>query len=1015
MLRRAALWALLLPALSLAQPADPAWFKSSEWRLVGPFRGGRSVAVTGVPGSPNQYYFGATGGGVWKTEDAGDTWFNVSDGFFKTGSVGAISAAPSKPETVYVGMGETAIRGNLTYGDGVYRTDDGGKTWRHLGLKETQFISRVRIHPQDPETAWVAALGPVFNASSERGVFKTTDGGKTWRKTLYVDDRSGAQDLTFAPQNPMVQFASTWTAWRNSWSMNSGGPGSKLWHSTNGGESWNDISERPGLPAKPWGKIGVSISPADPQRVYALIEAFDGGLFKSDDGGQTWDLMNSSRNIRQRAWYYTRVYADPVEKDTVYINNVSFYRSTDAGKTLRTVRTPHSDNHDLWINSEDPQDMINSNDGGANVTKDGGRTWTEQDIPTAQLYHVSTDNAFPYNLLAAQQDNSTVRIPSRTFGRGITAEDWTSTAGGESGYVSAKPDAPHIVLGGSYGGYLEVRDHLKNTSRDINAWPLNPMGAGADVLIHRFQWTFPIVFSPFDSDVVYVGSQHVLRSTDLGRSWQQISPDLSYNDKSKQRSSGGPITKDNTSVEYYGTVFTIAPSTKRRGLIWAGTDDGRIHLTTNEGGTWTEVTPEGLMEDSMISLIEASPHNPARAYAAVNRYKLGDRTPMIYITEDYGKTWRRAESGIGAESFVRVVREDPERQGLLYAGTERGVYVSHDNGGGWQPIQLNLPEAPVHNLVVKDGDLVAATHGRSLWILDDLTAIRRASTQAPGLALIAPEQAWDVRWGPDPAPEVSAGGNPDGGLVVAYSLPEKAETVAIEVLDGAGEVVGRGSRLSTDPGFHRASLSLSYPSYQRTRQMVYWGAFPSPIPAPPGEYLIRLTVDGETREAKSNWRPDPRKGGSDADFAEMTRFARQIARDVDRANQAVYDIRAMREAISERIEAKPELRRAGLRTVAQLERVEEAIHQTKAEAGQDLLNFPIRLNNQLAALIGAVLGSEGRPTAQTYDVYEHLMKLLTKELADLDSLRANEVPAFSAQCQALGLEPIPLKAEDPAE
>jgi photosystem II stability/assembly factor-like uncharacterized protein len=953
---------------------------------------------------------GATGGGVWKTEDAGDTWRNVSDGFFKTGSVGSIAAAPSRPETVYVGMGESALRGNITFGDGVYRTDDGGRTWRNIGLSDTQFIGRVRVHPTDPETAWVAALGPVFSSGRARGIFKTTDGGASWTQTLYVNRETGAQDLSFAPQTPNHQFAGTWTASRRPWELISGGSGSGLWESTDSGDSWTEVSSRPGLPAKPWGKVGVSVSPADPKRVYALIEAHEGGLYRSSDGGGTWELVNSDRNIRQRAWYYTRITADPKDSDTVYINNVSFYRSTDGGKTLRTVRTPHSDNHDLWINPTDPNDMINANDGGANVTKDGGRTWTEQDFPTAQLYHVSTDNAFPYNILAAQQDNSTVRIPSRTFGRGITADDWTSTAGGESGYVAAKPDAPHIVVGGSYGGYLEVFDHLKGIGRDINAWPLNPMGAGAEGLVHRFQWTFPIVFSPHNPSVLYVGSQHVLKSTDLGRSWQKISPDLSYNDKSKQKSSGGPITKDNTSVEYYGVVFTIAPSSRQRGLIWAGTDDGRIHITRNDGRDWLEVTPRNLPRDSTVSLIEASPHHPGRAIAAVNRYRLGDDQPMIFITEDFGQNWRRAESGIMAESFVRVVREDPIRPGLLYAGTEAGVYVSHDRGQHWQPLQLNLPNVPIHDLVVKDGDLIAATHGRSIWVLDDLTPIRNAMAEAPGLELLPAPMPLAVRWGSDPGEDQAAGDNPDSGLIISYHLPKRADNASIVVLDQQGVAVGTGRQLSTEPGFHRTSLSLSYPSYRPIRQMVFWAAGPQPIPAPPGQYRVRLTVDGEVLEKMIRWSADPRLQANDSDLQEQARFARQIAKEVDRANEAVYDIRFMRLEIGKRVEAKAELQSDADQVTAHLRIIENAIHQTEALAGQDLLNFPIRLNNQLAALIGTVLISGGRPTRQSYDVFRILKMGLEMELTKLEAIKAGELSDFSRKCRSLGLEGIATQA-----
>lgn len=923
---------------------------------------------------------GTTGGGLWKSDDEGRNWRCVSDGFFEWGSVGAIGVSPSNPDVVYVGMGECDIRGNISPGDGVYKSTDGGKTWKHSGLNDSRFIAKIRVHPTNPDVAYAAVLGHVYGPHPERGVFKTTDGGRSWRKVLFVDDRSGAIDVEFDPANPETLYAATWTAWRTPYTLNSGGEGSKLWKSADGGATWDQLSDNPGMPPPPLGKIGVSPSPADPNRVYAIVEALEGGVFVSDDAGATWKRTNEDRNWRQRAWYYTHIAADPKDKDTCVVLNVANGRSRDGGKTFSTWFSGHSDNHDVWIDPADTKRMIVGNDGGATVTTDGGQTWTEQDFPTAQFYHVSTDNDFPYRILGAQQDNSTVRIPSRTTGRGISARDWTSTAGGESGYVSAKPDDPEIVMGGSYGGYLEMRNHRTGESRNVNAWPENPMGAGAADLVHRFQWTFPIVFSPHRPHLLYATSQYVLVSSDLGGSWRRISPDLTRNDKSKMGPSGGPITGDNTSVEYYGTVFTLAESPLKKGVLWAGSDDGLVHFSPDGGRTWNNVTPKGMPEWGLCSLIEASPHRADAACLAVDNHENDDHAPYIFATEDRGKTWRRLDGGLPRDVFVRAVREDPSVPGLLYCGTENGAFVSVDAGRRWHRLSGGLPKAPVHNLVVKDGDLVAATHGRSFWVLDDLTPLRdlaKAGSQ-DGPRLWVDPVTLRVRWGS--AGTATDGKNPLSGMRIRYWLPKGVEKLTFEVVAPDGTVLTKDEGQSKDAGLGGFARTPSYRSFTPVAGMIFWAGGPVPIPAPPGDYTVRMTADGKVVETKTRWTKDPRIAASDKDLAEQTRFARQIAARIDEANQAVVRIRTHKAALAK-------LDTAEAKTLsADLSAIEEAIYQVRLKSGQDPLNYPIRLNDKLSGVLSTVLQASHRPTTQSYEVFEKLSRALQSQLDRLAPL-----------------------------
>ena len=803
-LRRAALLtavaAVALPAQG-TRPYDSLAFAALKWREVGPFRGGRSVAVAGSAARPYEYWFGTTGGGVFKTTDGGHTWAPASDKFFG-GTVGAIGVAESNPDVVYVGTGEYPIRGNVSHGDGVYKTTDGGKTWRHVGLRETEQISRVRVHPRNPDVVYVGAQGKVWAPSAARGVYKSTDGGKSWRRVLFRNDSTGVTDLVMDPANPDVLYAALWQAGRKPWQLVSGGAGSGIFRSADGGEHWTELTRNPGLPAGVVGNIGLALSPAKPDRVWAIVEADSGGVFRSDDAGATWTRVNSERKLRQRAWYYSRLYADPKDTNVVYASNVAFHRSADGGKTFKAIPTPHGDSHDLWIAPGDPSRMIEGNDGGANVSFNGGKTWSEQDQATAQFYHVVTTTHFPSRICGAQQDNSTVCGPSRADG-GIGIGEWEDAGGGESGYIAVRPDDPDVVYAGSYGGYTTRKDMRTGLERDVNPWPDNPMGHSASDLRYRFQWTFPIVLSPHDPHTLYVGANVLFKSTNEGQSWTAISKDLTRRDPRTLGPSGGPITKDQTSVEYYATIFAVAESPVRAGVIWTGSDDGMIHVTQDGGATWTNVTPRGLPEWTRISIVEPSHTQAGTAYVAANRYQLDDRQPYLYRTTDYGASWTRIDPvGRGAQGaataaasrmeFTRVIREDPEKPGLLYVGTERGVWVSFDDGARWQRLQLDLPPVPVHDLAVADGDLVAATHGRSFWVLDDLSPLRQLAPAvvAKRAHLFAPRPAYRVSWRGGRAPAARpVGKNPPSGATVSYWLASPGQEVTLDFLDAGGRVI----------------------------------------------------------------------------------------------------------------------------------------------------------------------------------------------------------------------------------
>ncbi|HKV43307.1 MAG TPA: glycosyl hydrolase, partial [bacterium] len=718
--------------------------KSLRWRLVGPFRGGRVVAVAGDPERAQVFYFGSTGGGVWRTDDGGWTWANISDGFLATASVGALAVSPSDPNVIYVGMGESCIRGNVAHGDGVYRSSDGGKTWRNVGLADTRHIARIRVHPRDHNLVYVAAFGHVYGPNPERGVHRSADGGRTWQRILFRHDRAGACDLSMDVTNPRIMYAAIWEAHRTPWGLSSGGPGSGLFKTTDGGETWTELTDAPTLPRGILGRIGVAVSPARSDRVWAIVEAEEGGIFRSDDGGATWMCVNSDREPRQRPFYFSHIFADPTDAETIYIGNLDLWKSVDAGRTFARKSLPHGDHHDLWIDPRNPQRMINGSDGGASISLNGGDSWsTIYNQPTAEMYHITTDSRFPYRIYGAQQDNTTICLPSWSSDGAITSSTYYDVGASESGYIAVRPDDPDIVYGGIFEGMLTRYDHRNGEVRDITVWPENPAGYGAESLKYRFQWTFPIVISPHDPRILYATGNRVFRTANEGASWDVISPDLTRNDRSKLVPSGGPVTRDNVGTEYYCTIFAFAESPLQAGVLWAGSDDGLIHCSRDGGTTWQNATPVSLPEWALISIIEPSPHDPGTAYVAATRYKLDDLHPYLLKTHDYGKTWHPIVRGIPEDLVTRAIREDPARRGLLYAGTERGVFFTLDDGAQWHPLQNNLPVVPIHDLVVKDDDLVVATHGRSFWILDDLSPLRQITEEIAraGVHLFRPRAA----------------------------------------------------------------------------------------------------------------------------------------------------------------------------------------------------------------------------------------------------------------------------------
>lgn len=1020
---------LLLPATflqasaqkkNIAQPvpsnADDILLKKVEYRLVGPWRGGRSGAVAGSYRNKNTFYFGATGGGVWKTTDGGSNWKNISDKFFGS-SIGSVAVAPSDDNIIYVGEGENTMRGNVSEGlGGMWRSEDAGKTWKNLGLKDTRHIIRIIIHPRDPNTVWIAAMGHLFGPNEERGIFKTTDGGKTWKKTLFINNQTGISDLVIDPGNPSIFYAGSWRLIRTPYSLESGGEGSALWKSTDGGDTWTNISSRKGLPKGIWGIVGVAIAPSNTDKIYALIENKDGGLFVSNNGGETWSLASNNNDIRQRAWYYTKVFVSPQDENTVYCPNVGFMVSRDGGRNFRFVNTPHGDHHDLWIDPADGQRMIVADDGGAQISFDGGENWsTYQNQPTAQIYRVSTDNSFPYRILGAQQDNSTIRIRYRTYGSSIGEGDWEPTAGAESGYVVADPLNPDVVYGGNYGGYLSRLDHKTGENRAISVWPDNPMGAGADVQKFRFQWNFPIFFSPHNPKRLYCAGNALFVTENEGASWEQISPDLTTNDKSKQLSSGGPITQDNTSVEYYCTIFTATESWIEKDLLWTGSDDGIVSVSRDGGKNWENVTPKDCPKWMMWNCIEVDPFRKGGAYIIGTRYKMDDYTPYIYKTEDYGKTWKLITNGIPKMHFTRTLRADHKRPGLLYAGTEFGMYISYDDGANWRSFQLNLPVVPITDLVIKNNDLIVATQGRAFWIIDDLTMIQKndPAILAKNLYVFPAGDTWRIP-GPDPrfaafqrAP-VNAGANPPNGAVIHFYCREVTDSskASISIYDHRQKLIKTFSSDSKDnpfeisKGVNRFVWNLRYPDAERIDGMILWNGVPSGIIAPPGEYYFTLKVDGDSIKDKFRVYGDPNYKCTQAEYEAQFDFLQEVLGKFNEVQKGIRDIRSLRNQINDFVgrqgkDCPAEIKHLADSINRKLGAIEETLYQTKARSGQDVLNYPIRLNDKLAGVFDAANSGNMPPSKQVRDVYATLAAQCNQQLDQLKKIREQEIEAFN--------------------
>lgn len=1001
-------------------------YSSLEWRNIGPYRGGRSCAVTGVSGKPNLYYFGSTGGGIWKTTDGGRAWENISDGYFG-GSIGSIAVADSDPNVIYVGGGEKTVRGNVSFGYGVWKSVDAGKSWKNMGLNTSRHISRMRVHPENTDIVYAAVMGDLFKSTMDRGVYKSIDGGKSWKKVLFANQDAGAVDLILDPTNHRNLFATTWNVRRTPYSLSSGGDGSALWKSTDEGETWTDISKAEGLPEGVWGIAGVTVSPIDGERIYAMIENKDGGLYRSDDGGDKWTKVNSERKLRQRAWYYTRLYADTEDIDVVYVLNVRYHKSTDGGKTFETHNAPHGDHHDLWIAPDDPSRMIIGDDGGAQVTYDGGETWsTYHNQPTSQFYRIITDDHFPYRIYVAQQDNSTLRIPHRTTGGSIGEDDWEETAGGESAHIAIDPVDNDIVYGGSYDGFLTRMNHKTGTVRAINVWPDNVMGHGVEDMKYRFQWNFPIFFSKHDEKKLYTGSQHLHLSTDEGQTWQVISPDLTRNEPEKQKSSGGPITQDNTSVEYYATIFAAQESPLKEGLIWVGSDDGRLHVTQDGGATWDDISSSKMPKHLMINCIEPSPFDEATCYVAGTSYKTGDYAPYLFVTRDYGKSWTKITGGIGSEHFTRVLRADPVKKGYLYAGTETGIYMSTDDGRSWQSMQLNLPIVPITDLAVKNNNLIAATQGRGIWIIDDLTVMHQQDEvdKSTPVHLYQPMPSYRMA-GRQRKNPVGEGMNHSGGVVTHFYLKDydKKDSISLTYMNAKGEEMKTFSTYAKDKedkldvvkGGNVFSWDMSpKPATKFESMILWWGSLEGPK-AVPGDYKVDLMVNGKSHIQNFTILQRPDSEGTLADIEAQHTFVKSINTKLDDAHQAIIDMRSLRaqmEGYVSKIDDQ-DVKDYASEIDSLMTEVEEALYQTQNKSGQDPLNFPIRLTNKLAHLNSLTqMGSNDfPPTAAAIAVRDELNSLIDAQLDRWQSVKTYMLPKLNDLVRKKSLDVIILEGK----
>ena len=1018
---------ILLPVTLVAQktkmqrstaidPADSTYFAALKYRLIGPFRGGRADAVSGSLKNKNTFYFGATGGGLWKTTDGGSNWKNVSDGYFG-GGVGAVAVAASDESIVYAGEGESTLRNNVSENlGGCWRSDNGGRSWRNLGLKDSRHIARIVVHPGNPDIVWVAVMGHLFGPNTERGVYKTIDGGKTWRRVLFVNEQTACSDVVMEPGNPSVLYAGMWRVKRTPYSMESGGEGSGLYKSTDGGETWTNLSVRKGLPKGVWGVVNIAVPASNPDKVYAMIENADGGLFLSIDRGDTWTKVNSVNDIRQRAWYYNRVYADPTNENIVYVLNVQFQRSLDGGKTFNVVSSPHSDHHDLWIDPEDGHRLILADDGGAQVSFNAGEDWSSVDNqPTAQIYRVTTDNAFPYHILGAQQDNSSVRIKSRSTSAAITAKDWEPTAGFESGFIVADPLNPDIVYGGNYDGYLGRLNHRTGENRAIDVWPDNPTGSGADSLKYRFQWNYPIFFSPHNPHRLYAAGNQLFMTENEGQTWTTISPDLTTNEKSRQGPSGGPITKDNTSAEYYCTIFTATESPLEKDLLYTGSDDGLIHVSKDAGAHWENITPPRAGKWTLWNCVETDPFKKGTAYFAGTRFREDDYAPYLFKTEDYGKTWKLITKGIDPSHFTRVIRADRRRPGLLYAGTEYGMYISFDGGENWTSFQLNLPIVPITDLTIKNNDLIIATQGRAFWALDDLSLLQQLSPAAiqQKLHVFDVNEAWRTEGGGGRRRRDNiihnAGQNPPNGVVFHYWLKSPADTprVSITIFDKQQKPIrtfttrskDADTKLECEPGINTFVWDMLYAPAEKIPGMLLWTGGAGTPKATPGKYTARFHYDNDSTDVSFTIKADPNYNLTEADYESQVGFLLQIRDKYNAVQKAILRIRTIRtqlQDLNSRLDstARP-IKKLSDSLIHGLTAIEEALYQTKSKSGQDMLNYPIRLNDKLSGVYGIAADGYAAPSRQAHEVFASLSALADVQLEKLKTIVDSGIPALN--------------------
>lgn len=1009
-------------------PFDTLITNDLAFRNIGPWRGGRSTAVTGDLENEQLFYFGSTGGGVWKTNDGGSNWKNISDGFFG-GSVGSIAISKSDPSVIYVGMGENSLRGNVSEGFGMWKSENGGRTWKHIGLDDTRHITRIVVNPKNPDIVYCAALGHLFGPNAERGIFRSTNGGKTWEKILFVNENVGACDLVADPTDADIMLATFWNVKRTPFSLESGGAGSGIYKTTNAGNSWENITKNKGLPQDTLGIIGITISASNPDVYYAIIESKTGGVFKSTDAGKTWNKTSSDNNLRQRAWYFSKIFCDPKNENIVYVLNVEFWKSTDGGNNFKSIPTPHGDHHDLWIDSNMPQRMIIGDDGGAQITFDGGKNWsTYYNQPTAQIYRVSTDNEVPYRIYGAQQDNSSLRIAHRSKGGQIDGSDWEPTAGFESGYIVADPLNNEIVYGGNYSGYIGCYNHETNDNRNITVWPNDPIGQGADVQKYRFQWNFPLLFSIHNPKRLYAAGNVLFYTEDAGTTWVAMSPDLTTNDKSKQQKSGGIITKDNTGVEVYCTIFAIAESPLEAEVIYTGSDDGLVYVTKDNGKNWVNITPADMPKGMMINCIEADPFQKGKMYFAGTKYKSDDFAPYTYVTEDYGKSWTKITNGIATNHFTRCIRSDKNREGLLYCGTEYGLYITYNGGINWFPFQLNLPLVPITDMAIKNNDLIIATQGRGFWIMDDLIILQQMENNMSknGFRVFPVRDNYRIDGYKIENP-VNAGANPPTGAVINYFIPtlknaqgtDSISNLEIVLYDEKMNVINTYASSSTDKklqltpatGLNQFAWNYNYKGCKEIEGMFLWNGTPGGPTAAPGKYIAKIKYGSDSTIVNFNVLPDPNSTATLADYRLQHQFLIEIRDKFNATQTAIQNMQALQNQMDDYVSkldkyAPQELRDSVASINKQLTAIIDVLYESRNKSSQDMLNYGIKLNDKISGVYNAASSGNFQPSGNQKLVFEELSKQVDEQLAKYADIQSTQIPALNKMIHNLQLPVI---------